>query len=156
LGSSGGARAPDSGAATTRCGTDGTLGPNGDCYSAGATEKTWLEARQSCQDRGADWDLAKIRDAEENEFVLTITGFEAWIGATDETNEGTWLWVSDDGPFFDVDGLGDASVQPYSNWNVGEPNDGSDSDCLRILTTGFWADWECDSVKGYVCQQTAR
>ena len=52
-------------------------------------------------------------------------------------------------------GLGDQGVESYTNWNTDEPNDASDSDCLRILTTGLWADWQCGSVKGYVCQQTA-
>lgn len=160
-GSAGGDGEPDGGAGQSGgtvpdplCGTGGVRGPNDDCYAAGSTAKTWSDARESCQSRGANWDLATIRDAEENGFVLSITGFEAWIGATDETNEGTWLWVSDVEPFFEVDGAVSGEL-PYTNWNEDEPNDADDSDCLRILTTGLWADWACDSVKGYVCQETA-
>jgi len=145
--------APDSGSvAATGCGTDEIRGPNGDCYLAGSTEKTWSQARASCQARGSGWDLATIRDAEENAFALSITGFEAWIGATDATDEGVWLWVRDAAPFFDV---ADAVLgSPFTAWSSNEPNDADNSDCLRILTTGLWADWACDSVKGYVCQET--
>lgn len=154
-GSAGAARDSGSGVGPdAECGSSGVRGPNGDCYASGSTEKSWTAARESCQARGTNWDLATIRGAEENDFVLSITGFEAWIGATDETNEGTWLWVRDDDPFFDVDGVVTGAL-PYTNWNQDEPNDADDSDCLRILTTGLWADWNCRSVKGYVCQETA-
>jgi hypothetical protein len=154
----GGEGEPDSGTSSdartpVTCGPDAALGPNGDCYAAGTSDKTWSDARQSCQGRGAGWELAIIRDAEANAFVLSITGFEAWIGATDGANEGTWSWVLDDAPFFEEDGA--VSGAPYTNWSTDEPNDADGSDCLRILTTGFWADWQCDSVKGYVCQKTA-
>ncbi len=153
-----GGEEPDSGTSSDArtpgaCGSDGELGPNGDCYAAGTSDKTWSAARQSCQSRGAGWELATIRDAEENAFVLSITGFEAWIGATDDANEGSWSWVLDDAPFFEEDGA--VAGAPYTNWNTDEPNDADGSDCLRILTTGFWADWQCDSVKGYVCQKPA-
>ena len=168
-GSAGGDSAPDSGAAEPDsgvvdpdsgagvvldplCGTAGVRGPNDDCYASGSTEESWSDARESCQSRGANWDLAIIRDATENDFVRSITGFEAWIGATDDSNEGTWSWVRDDDPFFDVENA--ISGPPYTNWNVDEPNDADGSDCLRILTTGLWADWQCASVMGYVCQET--
>ena len=39
------------------------------------------------------------------------------------------------------------------NWTAGEPNDFDGSDCLRILTTGEWADWPCDSLLGQICRR---
>jgi Lectin C-type domain len=141
---------PD-GSVTSRCGAAEERGPNGDCYLAVTSEGTWSDARDDCRDRGTGWDLATIRDADEDAFVLTITGYEAWIGATDTSNEGTWSWVGDDAPFFDVDGA--VPDDPYTNWSSNEPNDADGSDCLRMLTTGMWADLACDSAKGHVCQQ---
>ena len=132
---------------------NGSLGPNGDCYRADSTETTWSEARAGCQALGPGWDLATIRNSAENDFVLALSGFEAWIGATDLTNEGIWLWVRNDSLFFDVDSA--VAGTPFTNWSSGEPNDSEGgSDCLRILTTGEWADWLCDSPKGHICQQS--
>jgi hypothetical protein len=132
----------------------GSPGPNGACYVAEPRVSTWSDARAACGLRGAGWDLATVRSPAENDFVLALTGYEVWLGATDEASEGVWVWVGDDAPFFDVD-VADAGAA-FPPWNAGEPNNLDDSDCLRMLPTGLWADWECDEDKGHVCQQTAR
>jgi len=132
------------------CGVDEVRGPNGDCYFADSAESTWSAARTSCQSRGAGWDLVAISDADENALVLSTTGYEAWIGAVDVVSEGSWLWVDDVEPFFEV-GADDSAR--FTNWAEDEPNDYEDSDCLRILTTGLWADWPCDSPLGHVCRR---
>jgi len=132
------------------CALDEETGPNGECYFVDGADGTWSEARTSCQSRGIGWDLVSISDAAENDFVLSITGYEAWIGATDGVAEGTWSWVGEGAPFFEVDATESAG---FAYWSDGEPNDFDGSDCLRILTTGLWADWPCDSLLGHVCER---
>lgn len=139
-------------AGPAQCGLDELTGPNGVCYFADSAESTWGEARTSCKARGVGWDLAVIGDPEENSFVRSITAYEAWIGATDVGIEGRWMWVDEAEPFFEGD-AGTASMR-FSNWAEGEPNDYDDSDCLRMLTTGLWADWPCDSPMGRVCRRS--
>ena len=131
------------------CGLDEVTAPNGVCYFIDSSASTWAEARARCQARGTTWDLVTINDATRNDFVLSITGFEAWIGATDVGDEGAWLWVDEDVAFFEVNAATNAR---FANWSDGEPNDYEDSDCLRMLTTGQWADWPCDSLLGNVCR----
>jgi hypothetical protein len=130
----------------------GVRGPNG-CYFVDPAETTWSEARARCQRRGAGWDLATIGSAEDNQFVATLAGVEAWLGATDETIEGTWVWAASGTAFFVV-GSADAGAA-FANWSSAEPNDYDDSDCLRVLETGLWADWDCGGLKGRVCQAPA-
>jgi hypothetical protein len=132
----------------------GSRGPNGVCYVAEPRVSSWSDARASCRQQGADWDLATLRSTAESDFVWALTGYEVWIGATDEADEGVWMWVGDDAPFFDVEAA-DAGVA-FPPWNAGEPNNQDDSDCLRMLATGLWADWQCDDQKGHVCQETVR
>jgi hypothetical protein len=137
--------------ATVGCGPEEVIAPNGVCYFIDPTTRTWADARASCQARGSGWDLVTIYDTARNDFVLSITGFEAWIGATDAADEGAWVWVDADASFFEVAAATNAG---FANWTAGEPNDFDGSDCLRILTTGLWADWPCDSLLGQVCRRT--
>jgi hypothetical protein len=141
--------APD---ASADCGAGGVRSPGGICYAAESSVSSWSVARASCRSRGAGWDLATVRSSQENDFLVALTGYEAWLGATDSALEGVWVWVLDDAPFFEVDSA-DAGVA-FAPWNSGEPNNQNDSDCLRVLTTGLWADWACDDSKGHVCQLT--
>lgn len=133
------------------CALDEVSGPNGDCYFVDGAATPWSDARTSCQARGVGWDLVVISNADENAFVQSSAGFEAWIGATDAVTEGTWFWLDESVPFFEVGAATDG--QSFTNWTEDEPNDYDDSDCLRILTTGLWADWPCDSPLGHVCRR---
>jgi hypothetical protein len=134
------------------CGSDEVTAQDGACYFIDSAALTWAEARTSCQARGSGWDLVTIGSTTQNDLVASSTGFEAWLGATDAVDEGRWLWVDEDAPFFEVDV---ASTTGFANWSDGEPNDYDGSDCLRILTTGEWADWPCDSTRGFVCSHRA-
>lgn len=136
---------------TVGCGPDEIIAPNGVCYFIDTTTRTWAEARSSCQARGSSWDLVTIYDTARNDFVLSVTGFEAWIGATDAADEGAWVWVDAEAPFYEV---GATTNVGFANWTAGEPNDYDGSDCLRMLATGQWADWPCDSLLGHVCRRT--
>ena len=69
---------------------------------------TWHEARDTCASQGGY--LVTIQDAGENGFVYQLLpdGI-SWLGATDEAEEGTWVWVS-------------GEPWEYTNWAPGEPN----------------------------------
>ena len=63
----------------------------------------------------------------------------AWIGYTDKTTEGAWLWV---------DTGRDEPRNLYKNWKTGEPdNNGGNSDCAYMDADGAWNDESCDQVR---------
>ena len=68
---------------------------------------TWHRARDSCASRGGY--LVTIESASENGFVYQLAGPGSWLGATDEIQEGTWVWVT--GESWD-----------FSDWDADEPN----------------------------------
>jgi hypothetical protein len=145
-------------APTPGCAALESLGPNGNCFVALAALVSWAEARLDCRARGVGWDLASIRSPAVNEFVAGLAGAEAWIGGSDAANEGTWRWVSDGTPFWQGLAAGSAFGGAYANWNPDEPNGGVFSDCMRIVPPvgGSWADLECDTLRGSVCEGPAR
>jgi len=69
--------------------------------------KTWHQARDYCAARGGH--LVTIGSTSENEFVYRLSGGLAWLGATDEAEEGTWVWVT-------------GEPWDFTNWDEGEPN----------------------------------
>ena len=55
-----------------------------------------------------------IQDATQNsEVYQQAQGDNVWLGYSDSAQEGTWEWV-------------DGCDSSYTNWNTGEPNDGSE------------------------------
>lgn len=149
----------DAAPALLPCAAPQSLGPNGDCFATAATLLTWANARQTCRGLGGGWDLASIRSATVNTFVASLLEGEAWIGATDQTREGTWRWVNDGAVFWR--GLADAGSpvnDAYTNWSGSEPNDNRNSDCARIVPeqNGVWADLECTELRAAVCEGPAR
>ena len=94
------APAADAAAAPPPCAASQSLGPNGDCFATVGSLLSWSAARQACRNLGDGWDLASIRDATVNSFVASLLAGETWIGAADQTREGTWRWVSDGSVFW--------------------------------------------------------
>ena len=118
---------------------------------------TWHAARKKCAEMGGR--LAEVRSEEENEFLVKMLmgkvpdGF--WLGATDEVQEGRWLWS-------------DGSPVTYVNWDADQPNnfgDGGEHYLMLLITihTGKW--WDQPNVSGrglsdgwkagYVCEWDA-
>jgi hypothetical protein len=140
------------------CAAPQSLGPNGDCFATVATLLTWADARQACRALGRGWDLASIRSATSNSFVASLLEGEAWIGAADQTREGTWRWVSDGSVFWrGLAEAGSSANDAYINWSSSEPNDDRNSDCARIVPeqNGVWADLECSELRAAVCEGPA-
>jgi hypothetical protein len=151
----------DGGQPAALCASDELLGPEDRCYFFDATLASWATARAACQARGAGWDLARVRLAEQSAFLADALTFEAWIGATDAASEGQWLWVGDTGPFWIGNGAtGSANAGAYTNWNATEPNGATATNCARALPRSIggptsnapWADLDCATALGFVCE----
>lgn len=139
------------------CGAGESLGPNGSCFVILTPLVAWADARLACQALGTGWDLAAIRDPTLNEYLGTLASNEAWIGASDADEEGTWTWVRDGAVFWIGDGeTGSTADGAYASWNSDEPNGGGTSDCARFVpATSTWADLECSSLRGAACERGA-
>jgi len=143
------------------CAADELLGPDDRCYFFDQSLASWGAARAACQARGAGWDLARVRLAEQSTFLGDTLAFEGWIGATDAANESQWLWVGDVLPFWIGNGTtGSASGGAYTNWNATEPNGGTATNCARAVprsiigagTNAPWADLDCATALGAICE----
>src|SRR5689334_20348362 len=62
--------------------------------------KTWDLARSECA--GAGMDLARISSSAENDFVRSGVGLlgHSWIGANDQSAEGSWKWADNGQQFW--------------------------------------------------------
>ncbi len=82
---------------------------NGHYYDRIAVPNDFWQAQNIAQN---DYDahLVTIGDAAENQWLVDTFGLSAsWIGFTDEAQEGTWVWITDE-------------PVTYTNWASTEPN----------------------------------
>ena len=123
------------------------------CWACNATDPwldcttamTWTMAEALCEAWGEH--LVVIDDQDENDAVSTLAwaetgGYTSWIGFTDATVEGTFLWV-------------DGSTSTYTSWNSGEPNDYAGEDCgsTNAGALGGWNDAACNTLYPFVCEE---
>jgi hypothetical protein len=123
---------------------------NGKWYRYYPEVLSWKEARAKCVALGGE--LAVIESDEENWFigqhVAAAGGIEAWIGATDETNEGVWTTPS-----------GGRLV--YVNWAKSQPNNKGSGEHYGIIIRAMnwaWSDQPNVSDQhrpGFVCKWDA-
>ncbi|KAK3101324.1 hypothetical protein FSP39_002679 [Pinctada imbricata] len=74
--------------------------------------------------------------------VVGLQGF--WLGATDDQQEGHWIWIKDREP---VD---------YSDWAPGEPNNkDSEENCLEYFAEQSfkWNDAPCRLKRRFICEE---
>ena len=107
--------------------------------------------------------IAQITSAAENSYIDTLTGnAQVWLGATDQTVEGTWLFSGGilNGIQF-WSGLfptGTSVNGFYTNWAPSQPNDnagvGTGADWLTMNNGGTWDDTRDTGgdKKGYVIE----
>ncbi|MGB7326931.1 MAG: DUF4347 domain-containing protein, partial [Rubripirellula sp.] len=89
-------------------------------------------------------ELVSIGSAHENQLVHQFSvdaGVDVWIGASDLTVEGEWVW-EDGQQFWTGDGTSGYGLSAYTNWFSGEPNDaGANQDAAIIRAShGQWLD----------------
>jgi T1SS-143 domain-containing protein len=121
----------------------------GHYYKVVLGQVTWTQAKAFAEATGGY--LATITNGGENAFIQQLVfaaGVEAaWIGATDVDVEGTFVWQV---------GPEAGQAVSYSNWNVGEPNNGwgAGEDYLSMWFDGTWNDGDgpYESNNGYVIE----
>ncbi len=116
----------------------------------------WEDAQTHCSSQPRT-QLARIDDPTENDFVSDNQADVSWLGANDRQTEAAWYWHEDgqdEGTQFwsgDENGSGVGGL--YTNWDPPhEPNDLFGEDCGLMLSSGRWADVDCDHHYDYVCE----
>ena len=114
------------------------------CYMMGDGELTFQEAAAACLANNSY--LIEPRTPELNDIAKAYAGSDKlWIGATDISEEGTWLWQSDN------------TTLTYFDWAPNQPNNGGPGqDCVAIQGNGQWGDIQCSATRPYVCQADKR
>ena len=104
---------------------------------------SWQSAKLACEALGGH--LAVITSKEEAEFINQLAnGAYLFLGATDQEEEGTWVWI-------------DGSEWSYTNWYPDQPNDYDDEDYLATYDEGEWVDVDASGdafwmPTGYICE----
>ncbi|KAM9795594.1 uncharacterized protein ACB057_010466 [Neosynchiropus ocellatus] len=119
---------------------------NTSCYFISTSRRNWMESRRDCLAKGGD--LVVIDSEEEQMFVSTLLDVSqnSWIGLTDSTTEGAWIWV-------------DGSPVTAEFWQPGQPNDWkADQDCGEITRSssdgrGEWNDDGCFAEQLWICEK---
>lgn len=109
----------------------------------GGDPYSWHRARDFCVSRGGY--LVTIESASENGFVRRLAEVGSWLGATDEIQEGTWVWVT-------------GEPWGFADWDSGEPsNTPSDRNAgehyLSVSSHGAtWNDQPLENANTFVCE----
>ncbi|MBT8245686.1 MAG: T9SS type B sorting domain-containing protein [Winogradskyella sp.] len=118
---------------------------------------TWAQAKTAAESQnyfGLQGYLATLTSPEEAQLSGEQASGTGWIGATDESSEGTWRWVTGpEGlenfgagrPFWQGTFTGGPVNGEYSKWNNGEPNQNGNEDYAHITDpsigiAGSWND----------------
>ena len=113
---------------------------NGNIYCLYDELVSWYTAYNVCENMGGH--LATITSAEEQKIITDLcygsfyTAY--WLGATDDSSEGDWKWVTGE-PF------------SYTNWSSGEPNNANSKEhYLEQYYT--WNDYIDNGYRGFICE----
>merc|ERR1719264_1898485 len=117
------------------------------------TKLTWIDATLACEQAGGY--LAEPQSLEQMEFLAGIAGLEAdftgirnwWIGLTDFSHEGTWIWTHSNQEINEV------------FWGPGSPENspGNSLDCAYLALQEnnqlVWKDMTCGEKIAPLCQR---
>ncbi|XP_044131110.1 pulmonary surfactant-associated protein A-like isoform X2 [Bufo gargarizans] len=101
---------------------------------------TYDETKAICLKAGGQ--LATPRNSEENNAILNIAqnyNLFPFLGITDIQTEGTFRYS-------------DGNSITYSNWNIREPNQKGEEDCVEMQLDGKWNDRRCEEKRLNVCE----
>ncbi|CAB4665301.1 MAG: hypothetical protein F2704_04640 [Actinobacteria bacterium] len=109
--------------------------------------------------------FATVTTAEENAYInQKVGGQQVWLGGSDRSSQGSWVWADDRAPEYNVLFSNYSASATYAAWNGNEPNCYG-SDCgafnepaLQMLAgdNGLWNNfsengWE-DHYMGYIVE----
>ena len=118
--------------------------------SGHAVGLTWEEANEYCYETYST-QLATINSYQDWSCVLDLFDMDssytaAWIGLNDVDNDGTFEWTTLN--YFDTP----ITLSTWSNWSSGEPNGGTNENCVESNYYKEWNDLDCDrELWGFVC-----
>ncbi len=121
----------------------------GKVYLVASTAMTWVDAQVYAENLtigGVPYpsNLMKISNADENALAWSIASRvgTAWIGATDQDEEGVWRWIATGEQFWQGDADGSAVGGLYANWRGGEPNNSGGNEHWAEIRSGdgLWND----------------
>ncbi|KAL7636242.1 UNVERIFIED_CONTAM: hypothetical protein RMT77_012999 [Armadillidium vulgare] len=137
--------------------SEGYESVQGDCYRFYNTESlNYADSQALCA--GDDAHLVYIPDCNKFSYIITHLrshnlppeGSGYWIGATDEDEEGNWVWgngfaVRMGVPFWGTSG---------ANWDV-EPNGGPNENCAQLSSSDqyYFHDEDCQGTGSPLCQK---
>lgn len=119
---------------------DGSVYNDNSCFKYFSTKENHDNAEAFCQSWGGN--LATITSSEENSFVQSLTaGSLAWIGLEDMSSENSYVWK-------------DCSIDSYTNWDEGDPDD-TEGECVYMRSQdGEWKVEKCSDYFPFVCSKT--
>jgi Lectin C-type domain len=116
----------------------------GRCYLQESKPREWAVAEQRCVDIGGH--LVAIDSVDELERLAKRVDPDVWIGGTDATTEGEFVWTNG---------------QPwlFASWKNGLPTDANgDRDCVTLDTSGgdflVFDARPCTEKRAYVCERS--
>jgi len=129
--------------------------PNYHCYMVFLSERTWFQAKRSCENAGGY--LVTITSEDEMNFVwkkfgnlFTETWKGPWIGLSDAANENDWRWVTGESSVVGQDMV-------YANWYAAEPDDCCGGQDCASISGGHWGykwnDNKCHFLLPYICER---
>ncbi len=100
--------------------------------------------------------LATVTSAAENTYVRALGSGALWLGATDVTTEGAWIWggtgAEGGQTFWLGDAAGSAQGGYYTNWMAANPDNSGNEDYLEMQASGQWNDSVSSATKAYVIE----
>ncbi|XP_052701956.1 perlucin-like [Crassostrea angulata] len=118
------------------------------CYHVSRDTASWVEATRMCEIHGSY--LVWVESAEEQTFVQNLLQghhheHNYWLGGSDWTSEGTWLWE----PY--------GKAINYTNWLHGQPDNSHNAEhCLLLDRHSHykWKDNDCHEAFHYICEDS--
>lgn len=114
------------------------------CYFYEKNERlNWYAARIKCHDFGGK--LSEPDTAEKMRFLINVHvlhgGHDVWVGATDDSKEGKWVWESSQ------------TAVDFVSWQLGQPNNMAGNQHCMEMGLSNMNDDSCLSENNYICQK---